>query len=193
VGDEVITEGRVATLAEGLRHAGKGREPSLCDVDALRDYQGRGVASLQSLAGMGFGTLLADDMGLGKTLQAICLLASGTESGPHPVVCPTSVVGNWERELSRFAPHTTVVRHHGPNRKSVLAEPGVVVTSCNVLRRDCDMLTDVLWDVVVLDGAQQIKNQSAQASLAASDLKSAARVALTGTPVENRSPSCGRS
>jgi SNF2 family DNA or RNA helicase len=73
--------------------ASEGDVPELIDLGS--------VAWLQSLASMGFGALLADDMGLGKTLQAICLLASGTESGPHLVVCPTSVVGNWERELSR--------------------------------------------------------------------------------------------
>jgi hypothetical protein len=189
-GVEVITQGRVTTLTEGLRSAGRDRAPDVRGVDAtLRDYQGRGVAWLQSLADMGFGALLADDMGLGKTLQAICLLASRTSTGPHLVVCPTSVVGNWERELGRFAPRTPVVRHHGRDRDCELGslKPGtVVVTSYSVLRRDRDMLTDVLWDVVALDEAQQIKNPSAQAALTASELKSAARIALTGTPVENR-------
>nr|AHE14868.1 putative helicase [uncultured bacterium] len=187
---EVVAHDRVAALADSVRRAGAGREPDVRGVTArLRDYQARGVAWLQSLAATGFGALLADDMGLGKTLQAICLLTSRTETGPHLVVCPTSVVGNWERELARFAPGTTVVRHHGPHREPALGSlaPGVVVvTSYGVLRQDRDVLTDALWDVVVLDEAQQIKNQAAQAARVASELKSAARVALTGTPVENR-------
>ena len=186
---EVISRDHDGGLAQRVHRAGVDREPDLGDVQAyLRDYQRRGVAWLQSLAGSGFGALLADDMGLGKTLQAICLLATRTD-GPHLVVCPTSVVGNWEREFARFAPSVTLIRHHGPDRQTMLGQlkPGVVVvTSYSVLRRDRDALTNIAWDVVVLDEAQQIKNPTAQAAQVASALTSAARVALTGTPVENR-------
>jgi SNF2 family DNA or RNA helicase len=138
---------------------------------------------------LGLGALLADDMGLGKTLQTISLLSGRGESRPHLVVCPTSVVGNWERELAKFAPGLPVIRHHGPERPAEPADfkPGAaVVTSYGLLRRDIELLAAVDWDVVVLDEAQQIKNHAAQAAKAARRLPATARVALTGTPVENR-------
>jgi len=104
-------------------------------------------------------------------------------------VCPTSVVGNWERELTRFAPAVPVLRHHGPDRPE---DPDgfpagtVAVTTYGLLRRDADLLAEVDWDVVVLDEAQQIKNPAARTARAARRLTAASRVALTGTPVENR-------
>jgi superfamily II DNA or RNA helicase len=188
---EVVPEGPLADLVERLRDAAGDREPRLVGVDAtLRDYQRRGVAWLQALAELGFGSLLADDMGLGKTLQAIALLAGRQDGGPHLVVCPTSVVGNWERELARFAPGLPVARYHGPERAAYGLDglkPGtVVVTSYGLLRRDAARLAEVDWDVVVLDEAQQIKNQMAETARAAKRLRTLARVALTGTPVENR-------
>jgi SNF2 family DNA or RNA helicase len=138
---------------------------------------------------LGLGALLADDMGLGKTLQTISLLAGRDGDRPHLVVCPTSVVGNWERELAKFAPYLPVIRHHGPERPSVAEDfkPGsVAITSYGLLRRDADLLTGVDWDVVVLDEAQQIKNSAAQAARVSKQIPAVARVALTGTPVENR-------
>ncbi|HZA00182.1 MAG TPA: SNF2-related protein, partial [Acidimicrobiales bacterium] len=189
-GVEVVSDGVLGDLVSRLREAGGDRRPRLVGIDAtLRDYQSRGVAWLQALGELGIGTLLADDMGLGKTLQTIALLAARSGERPHLVVCPTSVVGNWERELARFAPDLPVLRHHGPDRP---AEAGdfpagtVAVTSYGLLRRDVDLLADVDWDVVVLDEAQQIKNQAARTARAARRLPAAARVALTGTPVENR-------
>jgi len=188
---EVVAEGPLADLVGRLRDAAADREPRLVGVDAtLRDYQRRGVAWLQALAELGFGALLADDMGLGKTLQAIALLAGRRDGRPHLVVCPTSVVGNWERELARFAPALPVARYHGPERAAYGLDglkPGTVaVTSYGLLRRDATRLAEVDWDVVVLDEAQQIKNQAAQTARAAKRLRALARVALTGTPVENR-------
>jgi SNF2 domain-containing protein/SNF2 helicase protein/helicase-like protein len=188
---EVVPEGPLADLVERLRRAGDNREPRLDGIDAdLRDYQRRGVAWLQALSELGFGALLADDMGLGKTLQAIALLASRRDGRPHLVVCPTSVVGNWERELARFAPAVSVARYHGPERSAYGLDglkPGTVaITSYGLLRRDAARLAEVDWDVVVLDEAQQIKNQAAQTARAAKRLPALARVALTGTPVENR-------
>ncbi|MGH3907092.1 MAG: DEAD/DEAH box helicase, partial [Pseudonocardiaceae bacterium] len=149
----------------------------------------RGVAWLQTMTSLGLGALLADDMGLGKTLQTISLLAGRDGERPQLVVCPTSVVGNWERELARFAPYLPVIRHHGGGRPSSVEEfkPGaVVVTSYGLLRRDAELLAGTDWDVVVLDEAQQIKNQAAQTARNARRIPARARVALTGTPMENR-------
>ena len=187
---EVVVEGALRELVDRLRTAGRSREPYLKDIQAtLRDYQRRGVAWLQSMSELGLGALLADDMGLGKTLQTISLLAGRDGDQPHLVVCPTSVVGNWERELARFAPYLPVIRHHGVQRPTMVEDfkPGsVAITSYGLLRRDASLLTDVSWDVVVLDEAQQIKNHAAQAARAAKRLPATTRVALTGTPVENR-------
>lgn len=154
----------------------------------LRPYQRRGLAWLRTVAHHRCGALLADDMGLGKTLQAIALLASRSGTRPHLVVCPTSVVGNWARELERFAPDLQVVRHHGPSRDTtgVFPECAVVITSYSLLLRDVDILSPLDWDVIVLDEAQQIKNQSSQTAKAARRLPATTRVALTGTPMENR-------
>ncbi|MQA88448.1 MAG: ATP-dependent helicase [Streptosporangiales bacterium] len=187
---EVVADGSLRDLTDRLRSAGADREPRLAGIDAtLRDYQLRGVAWLQTMGELGLGGLLADDMGLGKTVQTISLLADRASDRPQLVVCPTSVVGNWERELARFAPSLPVVRHHGSSRPSQPEEfkPGaVVVSSYGLLRRDVDLLAAVDWDVVVLDEAQQIKNHAAQGAKAARRLSAAVRVALTGTPIENR-------
>jgi superfamily II DNA or RNA helicase len=191
---EVVADGALADLVERLRAAAaRPKRPRLAGVDAtLRGYQRRGVAWLQTLADLGQGALLADDMGLGKTLQAIALLADRTRRGgerPHLVVCPTSVVGNWERELARFAPGLAVVRHHGSDRPDAPDgfPPGAVaVTSYGLVRRDAELLTAVDWDTVVLDEAQQVKNHAAQAAKVVRRLPAQHRVALTGTPVENR-------
>lgn len=153
----------------------------------LRPYQVYGVAWLRSMPDLGGGAVLADEMGLGKTIQAICLLATRIATQPHLVVCPTSLIGNWHRELTRFAPATPVHIHHGSSRNlpSVIAPGTVVVTSYPVLRRD-DVLAKVKWDTVVFDEAQQVKNPDAQVSRTAVRLRAEIRVAMTGTPVENR-------
>ncbi|MFD4179919.1 DEAD/DEAH box helicase [Rhodococcus sp. NPDC058514] len=153
----------------------------------LRPYQVHGVAWLSALADTG-GGILADEMGLGKTLQAICVLATRSELGPHLVVCPTSVVGNWRRELARFAPDVPVIVHHGARRALPAAvNPGtVVLTSYSVLRSDVARLLEKSWDAVIFDEAQQIKNSESLAARAAARLSARIRVAMTGTPVENR-------
>ena len=186
---EVVAEGPLAELVTRLRD-GSELAPRLERVQAeLRPYQARGVGWLQALAELGLGGVLADDMGLGKTLQTIALLADRPGDRPHLVVCPVSVVGNWERELARFAPGVEVVRHHGRDRPAAAEgfPPGaVVVTSYGLLRLDAELLADVDWDVVVFDEAQQVKNHLTQAAKAARSLSATVRIALTGTPVENR-------
>jgi SNF2 family DNA or RNA helicase len=132
------------------------------------------------LRGAGFGALLADDMGLGKTLQVLCALR-----GRALVVCPTSVLHNWAEEIRRFRPGLSVCLYHGPSRRLDRAAD-VTLTSYAVLRLDADALGAVDWDVAVLDEAQAIKNPASQAARACFGLQASWRVAMTGTPVENR-------
>jgi len=187
---EAVADGSVAALVERLRHADAPAAADIIGIDGrLRPYQERGVAWLQRLATLGMGGVLADQMGLGKTIQAIALVTSRDQDRPHLVVCPTSVVGNWEREIARFAPDVEVIRHHGTER-AVTARafpPGsVAVTSYALLRRDIGILEDVAWDVMVLDEAQQIKNPASKGARAARSITARTRIAMTGTPLENR-------
>lgn len=152
----------------------------------LRPYQRAGVAWLRNCVEHG-GGVLADDMGLGKTVQAIALFEECREH-PSLVVCPTSLLGNWARELARFAPDIDVLTYTGPDRAGVLdrAWPGaVVLTTYGVLRNDTS-LSGVTWQAVVLDEAQQIKNPDSRGARAARALSASPRIAMTGTPVENR-------
>ncbi len=162
----------------------------------LRPYQARGVGWLAFLEKWGLGACLADDMGLGKTLQLIAFVLYLQENKllAHPilVVCPTSVLGNWEREINRFAPNLKVMVQHGDKRSqgkafSKLAQQqDFVLTSYALVYRDLSSLRLVHWQSVVLDEAQNIKNAEAKQSQAVRQLDAAFRVALTGTPVENR-------
>lgn len=157
----------------------------------LRGYQKRGVAWLAGLQRYNLGALLADDMGLGKTAQVIALLLE-RGSGPTLVICPTSVVGNWRHELARFAPGLRVLVHHGAARASGEAlaraalEQDVVLSTYSLLHRDEAVLARVNWDGIVLDEAQNVKNATTRAAQAARAIGARWRVALTGTPVENR-------
>jgi hypothetical protein len=187
---EVVADGRVAALLERLRTAGDAPLTEVAPegfVGELRPYQLRGVAWLRGMAELGLGAVLADDMGLGKTIQLIGHLLARGAKGPHLVVCPTSVVGNWEREIARFAPGLEVTRFHGPDRPESLAGVGgVVVTSYGVVRRDTEILSAVEWDVVTLDEAQHVKNPTTAGAKAVRQLVADQVVVLTGTPLENR-------
>lgn len=162
----------------------------------LRPYQQRGLEWLAHLAGLGIGGVLADDMGLGKTVQVIALLAhekSGHQAdGPTLIVCPMSVVGNWSRELTRFAPGLEVAIHHGPDRlrgtafSRVHRSHDVVLTTFAIATRDRETLTAHRWRRLVVDEAQHVKNVRTAAARAVRAIPAAHRVALTGTPVENR-------
>ncbi|MEU5943523.1 SNF2-related protein [Micromonospora sp. NPDC047548] len=182
--------GRLADLIATLRAAGSSPRDSLAVPDGLhatlRRYQRLAVQWLVRTTSAGFGTLLADDMGLGKTLTVIAYRLSREDAGPSLVVCPASLIANWEREFARFAPGVTVRRYHATGRSLDGLEPGeVVVTTYGTLLRDARVLADVPWDLVVADEAQQIKNHRSQAARALRLLRPAARVAVTGTPVEN--------
>ncbi|MET0344023.1 MAG: DEAD/DEAH box helicase [Polyangiales bacterium] len=145
----------------------------------LRSYQRDGHRWLSFLSKSGLGGLLADDMGLGKTLQTISVLTS-----PALVVCPASVMFNWAVELARFRPDLTVRTYHGPSRK--LEDVDVTITTYGTMRMDSDKLARRRWDTLVLDEAQTIKNPDSQVAQSAYQLDARFRIALTGTPVENR-------
>ncbi|MGB3615495.1 MAG: DEAD/DEAH box helicase, partial [Elainellaceae cyanobacterium] len=161
----------------------------------LRPYQQRGVSWLSFLGRWGLGACLADDMGLGKTIQLIALLLHLQENdaldAPTLLVCPTSVIGNWEREVRRFGPSLKVMVHHGDRAQGkafVKAANAVdiVITSYTLAYRDQKSLEKVSWQGLVLDEAQNIKNPEARQSQAVRQLESQFRIALTGTPLENR-------
>lgn len=161
----------------------------------LRPYQRRGLAWLAFLDRLGLGACLADDMGLGKTVQLLALEAlsrAGGSRGPTLLVCPMSVVGNWQREAARFAPSLSVHVHHGADRLGgdELAERAaahdLVVTTYPLAARDATALSGIRWERVVLDEAQNIKNSASRQSKAVRGLDARQRIALTGTPVENR-------
>jgi len=162
----------------------------------LRPYQERGLAWLAFLSSLGLGACLADDMGLGKTVQLLALEAThraeDPAGGPTLLLCPMSLVGNWEREAARFAPGLRVYAHHGPQRlhgdelAGQLGNADLVVTTYATATRDMDELVGHQWRRVVLDEAQAIKNSLSQVAKAVKRLRGGHRVALTGTPVENR-------
>jgi SNF2 family DNA or RNA helicase len=174
----------------------------------LRPYQERGLAWLSFLGSLGLGGVLADDMGLGKTIQLLALLAherdehaarpagegpdSGGEPGPTLLICPMSVVGNWEREAAQFTPQLRVHTHHGAGRlagqelSAALATASLVITTYGVADRDQAALAAVPWHRVICDEAQNIKNAATRQAQAVRRLPAGTRVALTGTPVENR-------
>lgn len=160
----------------------------------LRHYQRRGLAWMQFLARVGLGGCLADDMGLGKTATTLAHLVE--RPGPHLVVCPLSVVHNWEAESHRFTPGQRVVVHHGSTRRRTDGEPSlfgdslsdadIVITTYGLLPRDLDDLAAIEWSTVVLDEAQMVKNPATKAAKAVRTLRADQKLALTGTPVENR-------
>jgi hypothetical protein len=163
---------------------------------ALRPYQSRGVAWLTLLAGLGLGGCLADDMGLGKTVQVIAYLLGKRRQNPQAppalIVCPLSVVDNWRREFARFAPGLRVMLHHGADRLSrkrfveTAVEQDAVLTTYALVHRDNADFQSLAWGDVILDEAQNIKNPLISQTAAVMKLSAPCRVALTGTPVENR-------
>jgi non-specific serine/threonine protein kinase len=177
-------------------------------VGTLRPYQERGLAWLAFLESIGMGALLADDMGLGKTVQLLALIAHDLEAeiaasqrqerqpaqqpGPTLLVCPMSLVGNWQREAAKFTPHLRVHVQHGKERpqgkefKAAVEQSDLVITTYALLARDSAALRKLPWRRVVLDEAQAVKNAATQAAIAARALKAPRRIAVTGTPVENR-------
>jgi non-specific serine/threonine protein kinase len=166
-----------------------GKPPRLIDppdefVGELRPYQRRGLSWLAFLQSLGLGGILADDMGLGKTVQLLALLAA-PDSGRTLLICPMSLVGNWQREAARFAPKLSVHVHHGADRK-LDPTADLVVTTYSLAARDFELLRQTEWDRIVVDEAQAIKNAATRQAVAIRGLPARHRIAVTGTPVENR-------
>ena len=159
---------------------------------SLRPYQQQGLSWLQHLRTHDLGGVLADDMGLGKTLQTIAHIVTEKQAGrakaPCLVITQTSLVGNWQREFTKFAPHLSVVAYHGPDRAELhgeLAGADVVISSYPLLVRDEERWATLEFHLAVLDEAQTIKNARSQAHKASKKLSARYRVCLSGTPVEN--------
>ena len=156
----------------------------------LRPYQQRGLAWMNEMCDLGLGGCLADDMGLGKTIQVIALHLHRHDrgvGGPMLVVCPTSLLGNWQREINKFAPHITIKRFHGVGRDMEgIGGDDIALVTYGVVRRDREALASIEWDLVVADEAQHAKNPLSQTARALRALPSNVRIALTGTPVENK-------
>ncbi|QUI31196.1 DEAD/DEAH box helicase [Streptomyces alfalfae] len=151
----------------------------------LRDYQLRGLAWLDRMTSLGLGGCLADDMGLGKTVTLIALHLHRAHPAPTLVVCPASLLGNWQREIERFAPGVPVRRFHGQGRTLADLTGGFVLTTYATMRTSAADLAARPWGLVVADEAQHVKNPHAATAKALRTIPSPARVALTGTPVEN--------
>jgi superfamily II DNA or RNA helicase len=198
---EIVAGKQLEQILQSLREPGETAEaPGLLAV--LRPYQSRGFAWLKFLSGLGIGACLADDMGLGKTLQLIALLCqrkadNGGVKRPSILVVPASLVGNWLREFSRFAPHLRVMAGHpsvisketlealSTDPKRALADCDALLTTYGLLQRTA-ALQEFEWDLAVLDEAQAIKNPGTAQTRSVKKLQARARIALTGTPVENR-------
>lgn len=203
--DAVMVSGWLEVALDRLRGQ---QPPQSIDEPAgftgeLRPYQRRGVGWLNYLRNLGLGACLADDMGLGKTVQAIALLlhvrneaaqrnGEGSRLQPTLLICPTSVVANWRREIERFAPSMRALVHHGNNRLTgddfdqAVREVDLIITTYGTARRDVDLLEGYVWSDLILDEAQNIKTPSAKQTQAVRRLRAGNRIALTGTPVENR-------
>ncbi|WUQ09429.1 DEAD/DEAH box helicase [Streptomyces sp. NBC_00250] len=190
---EVAATGWLERLRERLTEPEGGR-PEVSQPPALtatlRDYQLRGLDWLHRMTSLGLGGCLADDMGLGKTITVIALhlhrQSDPASAGPTLVVCPTSLMGNWQREIEKFAPDTPVRRFHGATRDlEDLADGGFVLTTYGTMRLDAARLAARSWGLVVADEAQHVKNPYSATARQLRTIGARARVALSGTPVEN--------
>ncbi|KPC84014.1 DEAD/DEAH box helicase [Streptomyces sp. NRRL S-4] len=191
---EVAATGWLEQLRERIADPESGNRRTVGQPEALdaslRDYQLRGLDWLHTMTSLGLGCCLADDMGLGKTITLIALHLhrQGIEpaAGPTLVVCPTSLMGNWQREIERFAPGTPVRRFHGGSRSlEGLADGEFVLTTYGTMRLDSARLAQGSWGMVVADEAQHVKNPHSATAKQLRTIGGRARIALTGTPVEN--------
>ncbi|WP_207390536.1 DEAD/DEAH box helicase [Rhodococcus sp. ABRD24] len=189
--EEVHATGWVGTLLDGTLEPAPVPKPKGLEA-ILRPYQQRGLDWLAFMSETGLGAVLADDMGLGKTVQLLALLAHERSDRPTLLVCPMSVVGNWQREAAKFVPDLKVHVHHGAGRSrgeelaAAVRANDLVITTYSLLARDVVALGEQRWRRVVLDEAQHVKNSGTAQARAARAIPADHRIALTGTPVENR-------
>jgi len=195
---EIELDGYYEELFQKLLHIGDIPKVQISSSlqATLRPYQEHGVEWLLYLRELGFGALLADDMGLGKSIQTIAYLLyvkeNRLQTGPALIIAPTSVLGNWQKEFERFAPNLRVQLHYGSNRskgdsfKDFLQDADIVLTSYALAQLDEEELSAQCWDAIILDEAQNIKNPQTKQSRAVRQLRANHKIALTGTPMENR-------
>ncbi|OQR64157.1 ATP-dependent helicase [Streptomyces maremycinicus] len=182
---EAVPVGALAALRDRLTTGVQPADPPAGLHATLRDYQLRGLAWLDLMTSLGLGGCLADDMGLGKTITVIALHLRRARTEPTLVVCPASLLGNWQREIHRFAPGVPVRRFHGPDRSLADLGGGFVLTTYGTMRSAATTLAGQPWGMVVADEAQHVKNPYSATAKALRTIPTPARVALTGTPVEN--------
>ncbi|MFF7160374.1 SNF2-related protein [Streptomyces sp. NPDC008086] len=182
---EAVPVGALAALRDRLTAGVRPADPPPGLKATLRDYQLRGLAWLDLMTSLGLGGCLADDMGLGKTITLIALHLKRARTAPTLVVCPASLLGNWQREITRFAPGVPVRRFHGPDRTLEDMDGGFVLTTYGTMRSAAPTLAQHTWGMVVADEAQHVKNPYSATAKALRTISTPARVALTGTPVEN--------
>ena len=197
--DDVVVEGWLQDWMDRFKKPGKVTDMSQPDglEGELRPYQRFGYAWLSFFHKWRLGAILADDMGLGKTIQTLALLlnekeTNGSLPAPSLLVAPTSVVTNWDREAKKFAPGLKTYIHQGPGRlrgeefNKAIEDVDLVLTSYVLVRQDAELLQSNYWHMVILDEAQNIKNPAARQTQAVRQIPATTRLALTGTPVENR-------
>ncbi|WP_228993163.1 DEAD/DEAH box helicase [Streptomyces sp. DH8] len=182
---DAVPAGALATLRTRILDQDTAVEPPPGLDATLRDYQLRGLAWLDRMTSLGLGGCLADDMGLGKTITLIALHLRRAHPSPTLVVCPASLLGNWHREINRFAPGVPVRRFHGTDRTLSDPDGGFVLTTYGTMRSSAAELARQSWGLVVADEAQHVKNPHSSTAKALRTIPAPARVALTGTPVEN--------
>ncbi|MEU5316649.1 DEAD/DEAH box helicase [Streptomyces sp. NPDC021056] len=182
---EAVPVGALAVLRDRLTAGVRPAEPPPGLHATLRDYQLRGLAWLDLMTSLGLGGCLADDMGLGKTITVIALHLKRARREPTLVICPASLLGNWQREITRFAPGVPVRRFHGPDRSLEDLDGGFVLTTYGTMRSTAPRLAEQRWGMVVADEAQHVKNPYSATAKALRTIPTPARVALSGTPVEN--------
>ncbi|MEV6721275.1 DEAD/DEAH box helicase [Streptomyces xanthochromogenes] len=182
---EAVPAGALALLRDRLLEGPAAAEQPPGLHATLRDYQLRGLAWLEMMTSMGLGGCLADDMGLGKTITVIALHLRRARTEPTLVICPASLLGNWQREIARFAPGVPVRRFHGSSRSLEGGEGGFVLTTYGTMRGSAPQLAAHRWNMVVADEAQHVKNPFSATAKALRTIPAPARIALTGTPVEN--------
>lgn len=189
-GVDIANDTEFQTLFEFINKEEPVKIPSGLKAE-LRSYQEKGFKWLYTNVKKKFGACLADDMGLGKTLQVISLvLALKEEQGksfkPALIVCPTTLISNWEKECAKFAPDLNVAIYHGAKRQQDQSNYDLLLTSYGTMRRDFDKLQNTQWGLLIIDEAQNIKNSENKQSKAIKSIAADSYIAMTGTPVENR-------